>query len=64
MIYVLTVSDAYYPLAGAEDWVFVTRDLEAAKLRAGTEITDPHYQSAHVLAINEDNLHVQEVFHV
>jgi hypothetical protein len=69
MIYIVTSSDNYYPCAGAEDWEFVTRDLDAAKERAAgiceaipDRIMGPgKCGSVIVLAIDEDNLHVQQI---
>ena len=69
MIYVVTRSDGYYPCAGATDWEFVTRDRQAAMERArGLYGETPDrimgggkIASVHVLAIDEDNLHVQEI---
>jgi hypothetical protein len=60
MIYIVTASDLYYPCEGAEDWELVTRDLEGAKVRA-RELEAGSDRTAYVLAINEDNLHAQEV---
>lgn len=69
MIYIVTSSADYYPSAGAEDWELVTCDLDSAKERAHglyeaipDRIMGPGKTgSVIVLAIDEDNLHVQQV---